>query len=96
MNKRELIDKLRASNGLTKPQAQKAVKAFFQSITNALAEGDRVEIRGWCSFSVKDYPAISAGIREPVEKLRSNRKSCRFAKSAGNSKRGSMNDDGNL
>ncbi|GAB6906501.1 Integration host factor subunit beta [Desulfosarcina cetonica] len=56
MNKRELIDKLRASNGLTKPQAQKAVKAFFQSITNALAEGDRVEIRGWCSFSVKDYP----------------------------------------
>ena len=28
---------------------------FFSSIANALVNGDRVEIRGLCSFYLKDY-----------------------------------------
>ncbi|UCD89193.1 MAG: integration host factor subunit beta, partial [Desulfobacterales bacterium] len=28
---------------------------FFDEISNALAKGDRVEIRGLCSFYVKKY-----------------------------------------
>ncbi|BBO89521.1 HU family DNA-binding protein [Desulfosarcina ovata] len=56
MNKHELTERLRAVTGITKPQAQKVVDTFFQSITDSLAEGERVEVRGWCSFSVKDYP----------------------------------------
>jgi len=28
---------------------------FFDQISTALAEGDRVEIRGLCSFFVKEY-----------------------------------------
>jgi integration host factor subunit beta len=57
MNKIELADQLRESAGITKPMAQKVVKLFFQSMTDALAQGNRVEIRGLCSFQVKDYPS---------------------------------------
>jgi len=31
------------------------VDVFFSSIANALVNGDRVEIRGLCSFYLKDY-----------------------------------------
>jgi len=35
------------------------VDLFFGKISDALAEGDRVEIRGLCSFYVKKYNAYS-------------------------------------
>jgi integration host factor subunit beta len=57
MNKIELADQLRQSTGITKPMAQKVVKIFFESMTDALAKGERVEIRGLCSFFVKNYPS---------------------------------------
>ncbi len=53
MNKLELIERLRASTDLSKPQAQRVVEIFFNSMASALAKGDRVEIRGLCSFFVK-------------------------------------------
>ncbi|WP_419660649.1 IhfB1: integration host factor, subunit beta [Desulfosarcina variabilis str. Montpellier] len=57
MNKLELIDKLRMSTSIAKPQAKKVVDVFFNSMTNALAEGERVEIRGLCTFFPKSYPS---------------------------------------
>jgi len=57
MNKIELADQLRQSAGITKPMAQKVVKIFFESMSDALAKGERVEIRGLCSFFVKNYPS---------------------------------------
>ena len=57
MNKLELIDKLRLSTGITKPQAKRVVDVFFKSMTDALARGDRVEIRGLCSLFTKSYPS---------------------------------------
>ena len=56
MNKSDLVDKLRLSTGINKFQAEKVVEIFFQSISDALAEGKRMEIRGFCSFFVKNYP----------------------------------------
>ena len=32
---------------------------FFDEMSNALANGDRVEIRGLCSFHVKKYDAYT-------------------------------------
>lgn len=32
---------------------------FFNEMANALAKGDRVEIRGCCSFYVKEYKAYT-------------------------------------
>ena len=55
MNKLNLIERLRKEQGLTKTEAAKIVDLFFGEITNALVNGDRVEIRGLCSFYVKQY-----------------------------------------
>jgi len=55
MNKLELIQALKESNGLSKSEAAAVVDLFFNEMANALAKGDRVEIRGLCSFYVKKY-----------------------------------------
>ncbi|MBT8333453.1 MAG: integration host factor subunit beta, partial [Deltaproteobacteria bacterium] len=55
MNKIDLIQTLCTTNGLTKVEASKIVSIFFEQMAGALEKGDRVEIRGLCSFYVKDY-----------------------------------------
>jgi integration host factor subunit beta len=55
MNKSELIKSLAEEKNLHIDDATKVVSAFFDSIKDALVEGDRVEIRGFGSFKVKDY-----------------------------------------
>jgi integration host factor subunit beta len=59
MNKLELIEMLRNNAGLTKSEAKAVIKTFFGTISDALAKGDRVEIRGLCSFYVKKYKAYA-------------------------------------
>jgi integration host factor subunit beta len=55
LNKLELISDLRERMNLTKPDAVKVVEIFFDNMADTLARGDRVEIRGLCSFYVKEY-----------------------------------------
>ena len=55
MNKLELIETLKTEAGLTKNEAAEVVHLFFDEMSNALAKGDRAEIRGLCSFYVKRY-----------------------------------------
>lgn len=55
MNKLELIAVLKNQEGLTKAEAAKVVEIFFGEMAEALAKGDRVEVRGLCSFYVKKY-----------------------------------------
>ena len=55
MNKLELIQTMCTTNGLTKIEATRIVSIFFNQMATALEKGDRVEIRGLCSFYVKDY-----------------------------------------
>ena len=57
MNKLELIKTLRNECQLSKKEAATVVDLFFNEMANALVEGDRVEIRGLCSFYVKKYKA---------------------------------------
>ena len=45
MNKYDLIETLRKETNLTKRQAEQIVELFFDEMTEALASGDRVEIR---------------------------------------------------
>ena len=59
MNKLELIEVLKEDADLTKSEAKAVVKLFFNEMSNALIKGDRVEIRGLCSFYVKEYKAYS-------------------------------------
>ncbi len=55
MNKLELIDALRNEANVSKNDAATIVDIFFNAMSDALAENRRVEIRGLCSFFVKDY-----------------------------------------
>ena len=59
MNKLELIQRLKEKCNLTKQEADEIVKIFFSEMTNALNNGERVEIRGFCSFFIKEYPGYT-------------------------------------
>ena len=55
MNKLELVDTLSNECQISKKEAATIIDLFFGKISEALAAGDRVEIRGLCSFFVKEY-----------------------------------------
>jgi len=55
MNKPDLIQALKDSNYLSKSEAETVVNLFFDKMADSLAQGDRVEIRGLCSFFIKKY-----------------------------------------
>jgi len=59
MNKLDLIAAFKNETRLTKLEATAVVDLFFNEMTAALAKGDRVEIRGLCSFYVKKYKAYT-------------------------------------
>ena len=54
MNKAELVDAIVEKTGFTKKQADEAVKAFTGVVTDALADGDKVQIIGFGTFEVSD------------------------------------------
>ena len=55
MNKSDLTEALSRDTGLPIRKSEEVVRTVFNSMANALAGGDRVEIRGFGSFKVKDY-----------------------------------------
>ncbi|MBC7358420.1 integration host factor subunit beta [Desulfacinum infernum DSM 9756] len=55
MTKSQLIEALAKAEGITLKAAELAVNVAFESMEKALIQGDRVEIRGFGSFKVKDY-----------------------------------------
>lgn len=55
MNKSELVENLANKKNLTYKKAEEIVNLIFDSMTQALVEGGRIEIRGFGSFVVKDY-----------------------------------------
>ena len=64
MNKLELINALKNEGMISKKEAATVVDLFFDKISTALAGGDRVEIRGLCSFFVKEYKSYQG--RNPL------------------------------
>ena len=67
MSKLDLIQTLCTTNGLSKVEATKIVSIFFEQMAAALEKGDRVEIRGLCSFHVKDYDGYTGRNPKTVE-----------------------------
>ena len=57
MNKTELISKVAEMTELTKKDATKAVDAVFASISDALQDGDKVQIIGFGNFEVRERSA---------------------------------------
>lgn len=59
MNKSDLIAKLVEKN-IKRADAEKAVNTVIESVTDALVNGDRVQLIGFGSFEVKTRPAREA------------------------------------
>ena len=57
MNKSDLIEKIVQKSKLPRKRAEQVVNLLFDSMTDALARGDRIEIRGFGSFISKQYKA---------------------------------------
>ena len=55
MTKMELVNALRDESHVTKNEADAVVNTFFDEMSAALKSGERVELRGFCSFYVKKY-----------------------------------------
>jgi len=74
LNRSELINALRLETGLTEGQAQEVVLVFFEKLSEALAAGNRAEIRGLCSFSVKDYRPYTGRNPKTGQKIKISKK----------------------
>jgi integration host factor subunit beta len=55
MNKSDLIEVLSQETDLPGYRAEEVVNIVFNNMADTLAKGDRVEIRGFGSFKIKDY-----------------------------------------
>ena len=55
MNKADLIKILSAKEDLSIVEASKIVNLIFNGFKEALAKGDRIEIRGFGSFVLREY-----------------------------------------
>jgi integration host factor subunit beta len=53
MTKAELVDQVADKVDLTKKQTEVIVNILFNSITEALSQGDKVELRGFGSFRIR-------------------------------------------
>ncbi|GIM48201.1 transcriptional regulator [Collibacillus ludicampi] len=57
MNKTDLINQVSEKANLTKKDAGKAIDALFETIMEALAAGDKVQIVGFGNFEIRERSA---------------------------------------
>jgi integration host factor subunit beta len=76
MNKSDLISAIKEKTSLSRKDAEKVIDTFFDTITQSIVSGGRVEIRGFGSFMVKEYkpyvgrnPKTGSQIQVPPKKL---------------------------
>ncbi|NOY69820.1 MAG: integration host factor subunit beta [Deltaproteobacteria bacterium] len=80
MNKLEMISALKKEADISKFEAAQIVQIFFDSMADSLSEGERIEIRGLCSFFVKKYKSYTGRNPKTGEKVRINPKKLPFFK----------------
>ena len=80
MNKIELIATLKKETEITKSEATKIVDLFFSEMSEALSRGDRVELRGLCTFFVKKYKSYTGRNPKTGEKVKVTGKKLPFFK----------------
>ncbi len=81
MNKLELISALKTEANISKAEAAAVVQIFFDSMAEAMAKGERVEIRGLCSFFVKEYKSYTGRNPKTGDKVTIRPKRLPFFKS---------------
>ena len=56
MNRSELIESLATRKKLTMKKSEAVVTTIFSAMAEALCAGERIEIRGFGSFVIREYP----------------------------------------
>jgi integration host factor subunit beta len=76
MNRSGVISVLKEESNLSRKEAEKITEVFFDAIEETLVRGERVEIRGFGSFTVNEYksytgrnPKTGVQIDVPAKKL---------------------------
>ena len=57
MNKTDMITAVAGKARMTKKNAEKAINAVFEAISDSLAQGDKVQIIGFGTFEVRQRKA---------------------------------------
>ncbi len=69
MVKSELIENLAERADITLAKAEEIVDLFFDTIIDTLVKGDRVEIRGFGAFTVREYESYEGRNPKTGEKI---------------------------
>jgi len=76
MTKVELIEEVANESNLTKKDAKVVVQIVLDSITDSLQRGEKVELRGFGSFRIRNRqprqgrnPKIGSGVTVPAKKI---------------------------
>ncbi|HUV77518.1 MAG TPA: HU family DNA-binding protein [Desulfobacterales bacterium] len=80
MNRSDLINSLKDKVALSRKDAGKVVDTFFDALKETLSKSDRVEIRGFGSFSVKSYKPYVGRNPKTGEKINVTSKKLPFFK----------------
>jgi nucleoid DNA-binding protein len=95
MIKSELVEKLAAENPhLFQRDIENIVNAILDEIGDAMARGDRVELRGFGAFRSRTGRRASAATREPASRSMWARNTCRNSRPARKSASGSTARNG--
>ncbi|MBU0946828.1 MAG: integration host factor subunit beta [Proteobacteria bacterium] len=80
MNKSELIEALSRDIDLPHREAAAITNTIIETMTEALAQGDSIEIRGFGSFVIKDYGTYEGRNPKTGEKIKVRPKKLPFFK----------------
>ena len=80
MNKSDLVKSLAMEMDLPMRKAEEIVDMVFKTMTDALVGGDRIEIRGFGSFVVKDYKGYTGRNPKTGQKIMVDGKNLPFFK----------------
>ncbi len=76
MTKTDLVEKVASKTGLTKKAASDALEAMLETVTEALAKGDKVTVTGFGTFLVRARrermgrnPQTGAPLKIPATKI---------------------------
>jgi len=69
MNKSDLVEVLSKRAGITVRRAAEVVDLIFNEMTSELVKGNRIEIRGFGSFVIKNYEAYVGRNPKTKEKI---------------------------
>jgi integration host factor subunit beta len=59
MNKSELIETLSEKKGISYKKSEEIINTIFDSLSEAMISGDRIEIRGFGSFVINEYKSYT-------------------------------------